>query len=135
MNHRIGQYVFATIIGLLVALFSYRWITDPSGREAHARELLVVESSRRHLAIVTGSESLEIVDPLARDRKVGKAYVYPEDQTWIVSGFYRRGESDLWHPYLMSMNADLELTLLKTSDDDPAVVERAKTDTKVELVN
>ncbi len=59
---------------------------------------------------------LEIIDPMSPDRKVGKAYVYSTDSGWQVSGFYRRDDNDLWHPYLMELDKDLSLLRLKVSD-------------------
>jgi hypothetical protein len=135
MNHRIGQFAFALLVGVLVGVFSYRWITDPAGREARVVEVQVVQASRQHLALAIGIESLELVDPLARDRKVGKAYVYPEDDDWVVSGFYRRDEDDRWHPYLMSINSSLGLLHLKTADKNQEFLERAKLNPLLEVLD
>ena len=106
MNHRIGRAVFATVVGLAVAVWSYNWITDPSGREERAEQEQTVLKARELLADITGIENIEIVDPLAPQRKVGKVYVYRSESGWEVSGYYRRGEGDLWHPYLMWMAPD-----------------------------
>ncbi len=135
MNHRIGQFAFALLVGLLVAVFAYRWITDPAGREGRAVEEQVVQMSRQHLAAAIGNEMLQVVDPLARDRKVGKAYVYPEGDDWIVSGFYRRDDDDRWHPYLMSINSDFDLLHLKTADRDQEFLERAKSNPLLEVLD
>lgn len=133
MDHRIGRVAFATIIGLLVAALSYQWITNPEGREERVTQVSVVESSRLLLKSVVATEALEIVDPLAPDRKVGKVYVYPEDSGWAVSGFYRRGEGDRWHPYLMMLGADSGLVSLKVQDRDRQLAVRAETDPMLEI--
>jgi hypothetical protein len=135
MNHRVGRIAFALGIGLLVAVFSYRWITDPEGREARAVQVTVVEASRARLRSAIGNESLEIVDTLARNRVVGKGYVFPEGDGWSVSGFYRRDDGDRWHPYLMSLTSDLDLASLKVQDRDPGLAERAKSDPLLDVVN
>lgn len=135
MNHRIGQFAFALLVGVLVAVFAYRWITDPAGREGRAVEEQVVQASRQHLASAIGIETLEIVDPLAPDRKVGKAYVYPEGNAWVVSGYYRRGEDDRWHPYLMSLDTEYRLVHLKTADKNQEFLERAKSNPLLEVVD
>lgn len=131
MNHRIGRVAFAIIVGLLVATLSYRWITNPDGREERVVQVSVVESSRLLLTSVLVNDAIEIVDPLAPDRKVGKVYVYPEAAGWAVSGYYRRGEDDPWHPYLMTLDSDRELIMLKAQDGNPLLVERAVSDPRI----
>ena len=108
--------VFALVVGVLVATLSYRWIANPAPRTERLYEEGVVEASRVWLESTLAIGQLVIVDPLAQDRKVGKVYVYPRDDDWEVSGFYRRDANDLWHPYLISMNGELALTHIKISD-------------------
>ena len=116
MNHRIGRSLFALVVGLGVAWFSYQWITNPAPRQQRQIEEQVVQVSRELLKSELGVESLEIVDPLAPNRKVGKGYVYAEAPGWAVSGYYRRDENDRWHPYLLNMTADFELYTFKAED-------------------
>ena len=123
---RVGGTIFALAVGISIALFSYRWITDPQPRAERVAQERVVLSSRELLTSKVGVSVIEIVDPLSPNRKVGKVYVYREELNWAISGYYRRDENDRWHPYLMTMNADLDLIVLKTSDD--LLVERAATD-------
>jgi hypothetical protein len=133
MNHRIGRIVFVFVIGLLVASFSYRWITNSEGRVERALQESVVEASRGHLRSAVGIDSLEIVDPLAPNRKAGKVYIYAEGDGWAVSGYYRRGENDRWHPYLMTLNTDQSLSFLKLKDRDQQLIERAASDPLLEI--
>jgi len=133
MDHRIGRTVFALSTGLLVAWLSYLWITNPARREERSLQVTVVESSRESISAVVDAGALEIVDPLSPNRKVGKVYVYPEGETWAVSGFYRRGEDDRWHPYLMTLWADLSLRSLKMQDKSPQLRERAESDPLLEI--
>jgi hypothetical protein len=133
MNHRIGRVVFAAAIGLLVASFSYQWITNPVGRVERALQESVVEASRGHLRSAVGIDSLEIVDPLSPNRKAGKVYVYAEGDGWSVSGHYRRDENDRWHPYLMALSADKSLSFLKLKDRDQQLIERAASDPLLEI--
>ena len=74
------------------------------------------------------------MDPLAPRRRVGKVYIYPLPDGWEVSGYYRRNERDLWHPYLVALDADLQLLTLKLSEQDPDIVERAEHDDRVEVL-
>ena len=117
MNHNIGRAVFATIVGIAAVTFSFNWISDTDRRAQREAEELAVLAAREILAARVGEESLEIVDPLAPDRVVGKGYIYAEDDGWAVSGFYRRGESDRWHPYLLVLSADHEVRDFKTEDE------------------
>jgi hypothetical protein len=135
MNHKIARIGFALLIGLLVATFSYRWITNPAGREARVLQQHVVQVSRDHLGNVIGLETLEIVDAVSPNRKVGKVYVYPEGTSWAVSGYYRRDDGDHWHPYLMSLNAEFVMTHLKTADKNPEFLERVKLNPLIEVVD
>ncbi len=116
MNHRVGRSLFALVVGLAVAVFAYQWITDPAPREQRQVEERAVQVSRELLVSAVGVESLEIVDPLAPNRIVGKVYIYAENPGWAVSGYYRRSEDDRWHPYLLNMTADLELHAFKAED-------------------
>lgn len=120
MNHRVGRMVFSLAVGLAIATLSYRWITNPEPRVERAREERVVQVSRSLLAPIVASDALEIVDPLAPNRKVGKVYVYAEGPSWAVSGYYRRDDADRWHPYLMTLTKDLQLARLKVQDAELA---------------
>lgn len=133
MDHRAGSAVFALLIGLLVVYLSFQWVTNPEGREERSMEIAVVESSRALIATVIDAETLEIVDALSPNRKVGKVYVYPEGKGWAVSGYYRRDEGDRWHPYLMLLTEDHSLISLKLQDSSPQLLERAKSDPLLEI--
>lgn len=133
MDHRARSAVLALLIGLLVAYLSYQWLTNPEGREERSLQIAVVESSRALIATVIDVETLEIVDPVSPDRKVGKVYVYPEGEGWAVSGYYRREEGDRWHPYLMLLRADHSLISLKLQDKSPQLLERAESDPLLEI--
>jgi hypothetical protein len=116
MQHQIARIVFALAVGLLIAFLSYRWVTITAPKGAREAEERVVETSRALLQTTLGIGELELVDPLSPDRVVGKAFVYPLSDGWEVSGFYRRGPRDLWHPYLVTLDTSLSLQHLKISD-------------------
>jgi len=133
MDHRISRTVFALSTGVLVAYLSYWWISDPARREERLRQVMVVESSRELILALVDAGALEIVDPLSPRRKIGKVYVYPEGDTWAVSGFYRRSKHDRWHPYLMTLWEDFSLKSLKLQDNTPQLLERADSDPLLEV--
>lgn len=94
-------------------------------------------AAREAIMSAVVADSIEIVDPLATNRTVGKAYIYPNDDKgdnggWVVSGFYRRDENDRWHPFLMTLNADLLVEHLKVRDNNQELLERAENDLKFE---
>jgi len=132
MNQRITRLIFGFGVGLLVALLAYKWITNPAPRVERQLEESVVEVARQHIRKVLTPAEIELVDPLAPNRKIGKSYVYRADGGWEVSGYYRRGEGDRWHPFLMALESSLTITNLKVQD--AALIERAAEDPKLEAV-
>ncbi|MDG2107279.1 MAG: hypothetical protein P8J74_01325 [Woeseiaceae bacterium] len=131
MNHRIGSIGFSLLVGLVVAFLSFKWIMNPEGREERVLQVAAVESSRLYITELVNADSLEIVDPVSPNRKVGKVYIYPEGSAWSVSGFYRRNKEDTWHPYLINIAEDHSLISLKLKDI--YFVERAANDPLLEL--
>ena len=116
MNHRVGRLLFGFGIGFLAAFLAFRWASELGPRAEREVQEAAVMASRALLEDTLAIGQLEVVDPLAPDRVVGKGYVYPSGDGWQVSGFYRRGPQDLWHPYLISLDAELGLAHLKVSD-------------------
>jgi hypothetical protein len=130
-GHRIARFVIAFGIGLALAVYAYRLVTDPELAAERERQEAVVASSRDLLRTYVDGDELEIVDPLEPDSKVGKSYLYPADDGWEVSGHYRRGPGDTWHPYLMQLDASAALIELSVKDDDGALRRRAVEDPKL----
>ncbi|MDH3431916.1 MAG: hypothetical protein OEQ14_18095 [Gammaproteobacteria bacterium] len=132
MNHRIARLVFAFGVGVIVAVYAFKWITDPAPRAERELEEAVVSVARQNLEQMLQLGAIEVVDPLAPDRKVGKSYVYRAADGWQVSGFYRRGEGDRWHPFLMTLDASPATTSLKVQDAE--LVDRAKASPILEAI-
>ena len=132
MNQRIGRSLFAFSVGLVVAFLAFKWITNPAPRIERQQEEAAVLSARLGLEQALSLENLEIVDPLAPDRKVGKAYVYRAADGWEVSGYYRRADSDRWHPFLISLDETHVVLRLKVRDG--AFAEQAQSDPRLEVV-
>ena len=131
-NHRIGRLVFAFGVGLLVAFLSYQWITNPAPRIERELQEAAVLAARQQLQEISGISGLEVVDPLATDRKVGKVYIYRAGDGWEVSGFYRRDEDDRWHPFLASLDDANAVVRLKVRDTALAGV--ASKDERLEIL-
>lgn len=137
-GHRITRLLVAFAIGLTLALFAFRFATDPRTAEQRAEEEAIVQAARDILQGYIGTGGpLEIVDPLAPKRALGKAFVYPyangEHEGFEVSGWYRRGEGDAWHPFLMRLERTSELVNLSVRDRDAALARRAAEDPKLEV--
>lgn len=116
MNHRIGRLIFGISVGLLAAYYAYQWAANSGSSMQRQQEEYAVAESRAQLLALLNIGDVTVVDPLLPDRKVGKAYVYSTGNGWEVSGFYRRNEQDLWHPYLVTLDEGFEVTHLKISD-------------------
>ena len=130
-HHRIVRLVVAFAVGIVLALYSYQRISDPEPALQRAREEAVVKSAREILrAYVPAEVALEIADPLAPNRIAGKVYIYPAENGWEVSGHYRRNAADRWHPFLMSLDANIELISLSVRDSDAGIRAAAGDDPK-----
>ena len=129
--HRIVRPVVAFSVGIVLALYAFERISDPEPARQRAWEEAVVISAREILkSYVPADEEIEIVDPVAPNRVAGKVYIYPMDDGWEVSGYYRRNESDRWHPFLMSLNANIDLVSLSVRDADENLGAAADDDPK-----
>jgi len=133
MNHKITRTVLALAIGLGLAWYAYDRATDLQPRQQRATEEVVVAQVRIILRRVVAPDSeLEIVDPLSPNRRAGKSYLSPTEDGWAVSGFYRRGDADPWHPWLMKLDSDMQLQSLSVQDASPRLVELASEDKRIE---
>jgi hypothetical protein len=133
MNHRIVSRVFGFAIGLVVAYMAYQWVSDPNRRTEREEQDQVVVASRVIVKNKLALGDIELVDPLAPQRKVGKVYIYPVSDGWEVSGYYRRNEDDRWHPYLLTLSAELSLVYLKVQDADVSLANLSKSDPILEV--
>jgi len=135
INHKTTSWIVALTVGLLLAFYSFERISDPEPRMRRAEEEAVVLAARELLqSYVAPGGELELTDPLQPNRKVGKVYVYPTEAGWEVSGHYRRNESDIWHPYLMSLNDKVELTNLAVKDANERLLGLSTQDPKFSAV-
>lgn len=129
--HRVAGLAFAAGVGVLLALYAYQRVTDPEPAMQRAREEAVVLAARDLLRHYIGpAPELRIVDPVSPDRKVGKAYIYPTEEGWEVSGHYRRSETDRWHPFLMALHSDTKLAALSVKDSPAHFAAEALEDPK-----
>jgi len=133
-RHRILRLSFALAAGLALAWLAWESDPDPETRQMRKQEEAVVLEARRLLREqVAAGSALEIVDPLAPAREIGKVFVYPAREGWEVSGYYRRVGARRWHPWLMHLSADRSLLELAVQDDEPALAERAASDERLKV--
>ena len=132
MNHKIGRLIFGIGVGLLVAVFALKWISDPAPRAERALQETVAVAARQILKETLGLDGLEMVDPVEPDRKVGKSYIFRRNDGWEVSGYYRRSDGDRWHPFLMVLDDSVALMSLKVQD--PELIDRAQSEALLEAI-
>jgi hypothetical protein len=132
VNHKVIRMIFALAIGLFLALFSYQRFTEQEpGLERSMEEAAVMAGREILRDFVAVEDEIEIIDPLAPSRVIGKVYIYPADSGWELSGFYRRNRddrNDRWHPYLMSLDTGLMLITLSVKDTDSQLISTAASD-------
>jgi len=129
------KWIIAIGVGLIMALLAFQMATDPlPARQKVLEEAVVLEARQILGSYVLPGETLQLVDPLAPDRKVGKAYIWPVEEGWDVSGFYRRDKNDRWHPYLMSLDSDAQLRSLAVSDSNQRLIGMSAQDSKFSAV-
>ena len=134
-KHRYMQWVVAIAVGIMLSLLVFERATDPEPALQKAiQESVVLEARLFLLSYVLPGGELQLVDPLAPDRKVGKVYIWPVDNGWEVSGYYRRDEQDPWHPFLMNLNASSELTSLAVKDRNERLIGMSAQDPKFSAV-
>ena len=134
-KHRYMQWIVAIAIGVMLSLLVFDRATDPEPTLQKAiEETVVLEARLLLLSYVLPGGELQLVDPLAPDRKVGKVYIWPDDNGWEVSGYYRRDEQDPWHPFLMNLDALSELTSLAVKDRNERLIGMSSQDPKFSAV-
>ena len=134
-SDRYMRWIIAIGVGIILSLLAFQIAMDPEPARRQAIEEGVVLEAREILGsyVLPGGE-LQLVDPLSPDRKVGKAYLWPDDDGWEVSGFYRRDKNDRWHPYLMSLDSNSQLTSLAVRDSNERLIGMSAQDTKFSAV-
>lgn len=130
MAHGILRLVFAFGAGSLLAFYAYDRATNPDlGAQRRQEEAAVLAAREILRGYVEVGARLEIVDPLAPKRAIGKAFVYPAGSGWEISGHYRRDDADGWHPFLMRLDERLSLVSLQVRD--ARLESRAADDTRL----
>jgi hypothetical protein len=134
-RHSYMQWIVAIAVGVIVSLLVFERVTDPEPTlQKVIEEAVVMEARLLLLSYVLPGGELQLVDPLAPDRKVGKTYIWPVESGWEVSGFYRRDQQDRWHPFLMNLDASSQLTLLAVQDSNERLIGMSARDPKFSAV-
>ncbi|MGB5347168.1 MAG: hypothetical protein WBN23_13465 [Woeseia sp.] len=130
MLHNSLRLLIAFGFGIALAVYAFQRIADPEPRLQRVREEQAVMAARAILpAYVALGRTLEIVDPLHKNRVAGKVYVYPVAAGWQVSGHYRRSGETRWQPWLMTL--DPELALVELSVQDKALQNASSRDSRL----
>jgi hypothetical protein len=135
VNHKLVSIGISLVVGVAAALYAYDRATDPlPGLQRELEEVVVIRAREILKTYVAPASDLEVVDSVDPDRKVGKVYIAPIEDGWEVSGHYRRSAADEWHPWLMSVDASMQLRTLSLRDGDPDLGRLASTDPKFDAV-
>ena len=130
--HRLTKGLVALGIGIALTFYAFQLTTDPRSVEQRAEEEAMVHAARRILnRYIASGAPLEIVDPLAPRRAIGKVYIYPVGDGFEVSGYYRRGQHDPWHPFLVELDAASRLLRVSVRDPDPTLQRLAGEDPRL----
>jgi hypothetical protein len=79
-SHRLTKVLVAFGLGFAQAQFAFHLATNARSPETRAREEAMVHLARDNLTRHVASDGpLEIVDPLAPNRAIGKVYIYPSN--------------------------------------------------------
>jgi hypothetical protein len=134
-RHRYLQWVVAITVGVVLSFVVFERTTDPEpARQKEIEEAVVFESRMLLISYVLPGGELQVVDPLAPDRKVGKSYIGPEGDGWEVSGYYRRDVRDPWHPYLITLDASSALISLAVKDRNERLIGMSAQDPRFSAV-
>lgn len=128
VNHKVLSMLFALAIGFGVAIFAYQRVSDPLPglqRQEEERIVMLARDAVRKTIVGDAGTDLLMVDPLLPNRVAGKTYVYPTNDGWEVSGYYRRNLDDAWHPWLMRLDEDGGMVNLSVRDSNPDLARKA----------
>ncbi len=129
MRHEYSKWIFALAVGVGLSIWAYRVATNPEPARRKALEISVAQQARDIVSTyVDAATDLQYVDPLQPNHKIGDSYILPADQGWQVSGYYRRQDDDQWHPFLVDLTSESELTLLSVKDANDDLIRRAMLD-------
>ncbi len=135
IDHKVIRPVVALAVGLVLDLYAYQRVTGPEPALQKVREEGIVMLARDILQnYVSPGNAIEIVDSVSPARKVGKVYIYPTDNGWELSGYYRRDEDDRWHPYLMALNEEAGLESLAVQDGNDRLIGMSAQDPRFSAV-
>jgi len=135
VNQKLGGIILSLVVGGVAALYAYDRATDPlPGLQRELEEVVVIRAREILKGYVAPASDIEVVDSVDPDRKVGKVYIAPIEGGWEVSGHYRRGAEDKWHPWLMSVDTSMQLQMLSLKDSAPDLGRLASTDPKFDAV-
>jgi len=133
--HRYLQWLVAITVGVVIWFVVFERATDPEpARQKAIEEAVVYEARLLLVSYVSPGGELQVVDPLAPDRTVGKTYIWPNGDGWEVSGYYRRNAQDPWHPYLMTLDASTALSSLAVKDRNDRLIGMSAQDPKFSAV-
>jgi hypothetical protein len=122
MKHKFLRIIIFSILFIAVLTYTYRNVYEPISANQRDDEIQIIHITRSIIKnYIDISPDIEIIDPLNPNRKIGKSYIFPSDNGWEISGYYKKTDYDNWHPWLISLNSVNELVSIAVKDDNPRI--------------
>ena len=122
MKHQFLRIIIFLILFIAAITYTYRKVYEPISVNQREDEIQIIHITRSIIkSYIDISSDIEIIDPLNPNRKIGKSYIFPSDNGWEISGYYKKSGHDNWHPWLISLNSANELVSIAVKDDDSGI--------------
>ena len=119
MKHKFLKIIIFLILFIAALTYTYRNVYEPISVNQRGDEIQIIHITRSIIkSYIDISPDIEIIDPLNPNRKIGKSYIFPSDNGWEISGYYKKTDYDNWHPWLISLNSVNELVSITVKDDN-----------------
>ena len=119
MKHKFLKIIIFLILFIAALIYTYKNVYEPISVNQRGDEIQIIHITRSIIkSYIDISPDIEIIDPLNPNRKIGKSYIFPSDNGWEISGYYKKTDYDNWHPWLISLNSVNELVSITVKDDN-----------------
>tara|TARA_B100001105_G_scaffold50458_1_gene38034 strand:+ start:208 stop:618 length:411 start_codon:yes stop_codon:yes gene_type:complete len=135
MKHKFLKIIIFLILFIAALTYTYRNVYEPISVNQRGGEIQIIHITRSIIkSYIDISSDIKIIDPLNPNRKIGKSYIFPSDNGWEISGYYKKTDRDNWHPWLISLNSTNELVSIAVKDDSPRIKKKSIEDPFLSIV-
>lgn len=126
MKHKFLRIFIFLMLSIAALTYTYRNVYEPISVNQRGGEIQIIHITRSIIkSYIDISSDIKIIDPLNPNRKIGKSYIFPSDNGWEISGYYKKTDHDNWHPWLISLNSANELVSITVKDDSPRIKKKS----------